>query len=157
MQIHNIKRKTKNKTQASVGRGGKRGKTSGRGTKGQKARAGGKLRPEVRDFIKRIPKMRGRGKSSNKSIYAKSVSVNLGVIDKIFSNGDSVTPATLTQKGLITTHRGVRPFVKILAGGEITKKLSVSGCFVSVSAKALIEKAGGNVLDGSKAKEIVAK
>ena len=52
---------------AAVGRGGKRGKTSGRGTKGQNARAGRKKRPEMRDFIKRIPKLRGRGKSPFKS------------------------------------------------------------------------------------------
>ena len=68
MQIHNIKRKTKNKKSVSVGRGGTRGKTSGRGTKGQNARAGHKKRPELRDIIKKIPKLRGRGRNSNLSI-----------------------------------------------------------------------------------------
>ena len=67
MQFHNLKSKTKRKSKRQVGRGGKRGKTSGRGTKGQNARAGHKKRPELRDFIKRIPKLRGRGKSSFKS------------------------------------------------------------------------------------------
>lgn len=71
MQFHSLKRKTPNKKSAAVGRGGKRGKTSGRGTKGQNARAGRKKRPELRDFIKRIPKLRGRGKNSNKSIRGK--------------------------------------------------------------------------------------
>ncbi len=142
MQIHNIKRKTKNKTSASVGRGGKRGKTSGRGTKGQKARAGGKLRPEIRDFIKRVPKLRGY---AFKSIYTKSISVNVGVLDKSFSNGDSITPSTLIEKGVISGRKGTRPFVKVLSGGEISKKLNVSGCLVSVSAKEKIEKAGGSV------------
>ena len=67
MQIHNVKRTTKLKTQTQVGRGGKRGKTSGRGTKGQKARSGHKIRPAFRDIIKKIPKLRGRGKNKNVS------------------------------------------------------------------------------------------
>lgn len=71
MQFHSLKRKTANKRSKAVGRGGKRGKTSGRGTKGQNARAGRKKRPELRDFIKRVPKLRGRGKNSNKSIQKK--------------------------------------------------------------------------------------
>lgn len=71
MQFHSLKRKTPNKKSRQVGRGGTRGKTSGRGTKGQNARAGHKNRPELRDFIKRIPKLRGRGKNSNKSYQVK--------------------------------------------------------------------------------------
>lgn len=71
MQYHSLKRKTPNKKSTAVGRGGKRGKTSGRGTKGQNARAGRKKRPELRDFIKRFPKLRGRGKNSNKGFQAK--------------------------------------------------------------------------------------
>ncbi len=67
MQFHSLKRKTPNKRSKQVGRGGTRGKTSGRGTKGQNARAGRKKRPELRDFIKRVPKLRGRGKSPLKS------------------------------------------------------------------------------------------
>ncbi|MSR87620.1 MAG: hypothetical protein EXS69_00410 [Candidatus Zambryskibacteria bacterium] len=71
MQFHTLKRKTANKKSRQVGRGGTRGKTSGRGTKGQNARAGHKNRPELRDFIKRVPKLRGRGKSSLKSLQKK--------------------------------------------------------------------------------------
>lgn len=71
MQFHNLKRKTPNKKSRSVGRGGKRGKTAGRGTKGQNARAGAKLRPELRDFIQHVPKLRGRGRSSLKSRQVK--------------------------------------------------------------------------------------
>ncbi|KKQ83268.1 MAG: hypothetical protein UT07_C0007G0024 [Parcubacteria group bacterium GW2011_GWB1_38_8] len=77
MQFHTLKRKTKNKKTRQVGRGGTRGKTSGRGTKGQNARAGRKKRPELRDFIKRIPKLRGRGKSSLKSFKPKARGVDL--------------------------------------------------------------------------------
>ncbi|OHA91672.1 MAG: hypothetical protein A2758_01030 [Candidatus Zambryskibacteria bacterium RIFCSPHIGHO2_01_FULL_49_18] len=71
MQFHNLKRKTPNKKSRQVGRGGTRGKTAGRGTKGQNARAGRKKRPEIRDVIKRVPKLRGRGKSSLKSFRQK--------------------------------------------------------------------------------------
>ena len=59
MQIHNLKRQHKNKKDRLVGRGGKHAKTSGRGGKGQTARAGNKRRPELRDIIKKLPKMRG--------------------------------------------------------------------------------------------------
>ncbi|MDO8729351.1 MAG: uL15 family ribosomal protein [bacterium] len=71
MQFHNLQAKTKRKYARQVGRGGTRGKTSGRGTKGQNARAGRKKRPEMRDIIKRVPKLRGRGKSSLKSFQLK--------------------------------------------------------------------------------------
>ena len=59
MQIHDLKRKNKNKRDRLVGRGGKHAKTSGRGGKGQTARAGNKRRPELRDIIKKLPKNRG--------------------------------------------------------------------------------------------------
>lgn len=71
MQFHNLQAKTKRKYARQVGRGGTRGKTAGRGTKGQNARAGRKKRPEMRDIIKRIPKLRGRGRSSLKSFQPK--------------------------------------------------------------------------------------
>ena len=59
MQINNLKRIHKNKKDRIVGRGGKHAKTSGRGGKGQTARAGNKRRPELRDIIKKLPKQRG--------------------------------------------------------------------------------------------------
>jgi large subunit ribosomal protein L15 len=77
MQFHNLKRKTKNKKARQHGRGGKRGKTAGRGTKGQNARAGRKKRPELRDTIKRLPKLRGRGVSSLKSLKKKAQGAEL--------------------------------------------------------------------------------
>lgn len=77
MQFHNLQSKTKRIRKRQVGRGGRRGKTSGRGTKGQNARAGRKKRPEIRDIIKRIPKLRGRGKSALKSRHIKFKGVEL--------------------------------------------------------------------------------
>ena len=72
MQIHNLKRTHKNKKDRIVGRGGKHAKTSGRGGKGQTARAGNKRRPELRDIIKKLPKNRGyRFKSVAKAFILK--------------------------------------------------------------------------------------
>ena len=71
MQLHTLQSKTKRKRGKQVGRGGTRGKTAGRGTKGQNARAGRKKRPELRDTIKRVPKLRGRGKHGLRSRQGK--------------------------------------------------------------------------------------
>jgi len=142
MQLHQIQRKTPNMKMAQIGRGGKRGKTSGRGQKGQDSRAGAKKRPELRDFIKRLPKLRGY---AFKSIIAKAYPVPLSALEKNFKDGARVEPKTLASKGVIEKLNGDYPRVKILSAGEITKKLIVSGCEISASAKAAIEKAGGTV------------
>lgn len=144
MQIHQITAKTKRVRSVQVGRGGKRGKTSGRGTKGQKARAGRKIRPEIRDFIKRLPKLRGRGKSSFKSFAEKPTPVNLAAL-AIFASGDKVTPSVLLEKGLVRNYKGKVPAVKILGTGDISIKLTIVDCTVSASAKEKIEKAGGSI------------
>lgn len=143
--LNSLKRTTENKKPKLVGRGGTRGKTSGRGTKGQKARAGHKIRPHIRDIIKKYPKLRGRGKNINKAFVLRPIVVNISVLDKRFDDGAAVTPSVLFAKGLITRTRGVLPHVKILATGETTKKLEIFDCEVSASAKAKIEKAGGKV------------
>jgi ribosomal protein L15 len=61
MQLHEVQPIHKNKSKKRIGRGGKRGTYSGRGMKGQKSRAGRKIRPSVRDLIQRTPKLRGTG------------------------------------------------------------------------------------------------
>lgn len=146
MQIHNLKRQNKNKKARQVGRGGARGKTSGKGTKGQNARAGHKKRPEIRDFIKRLPKMRGRGKNINTSIKTPMFPVNLKTIESNFSNGEIVSPSTLLSKGLIVVYKGKKVGVKILATGNLTKKVTIKDCEVSDSAISQVEKAGGTVI-----------
>lgn len=145
MQTHQLKRNHPNKKAQQVGRGGTRGKTAGRGTKGQNARAGHKKRPEIRDFIKRIPKLRGHGKNLNTSRQDKFVPVNIGDLNKLFKAGETVSPQTLIAAGVIKTVSGVSPKVKILGTGALDKKLSVEKCAVSASAKAAIIKAGGSV------------
>jgi len=144
MQTHNLVPRTKNKKTELVGRGGKRGKTSGRGAKGQNSRAGRKKRPEIRDFIKRLPKLRGRGVNQNKVFAVKAVAVNLKELEA-FKAGSVVSPATLVEKNIIKLFKGKIPKVKILATGDITQKLSFEKVEVSAEAKAKIEKAGGSV------------
>lgn len=79
MQIHNLKRVHKNKKDRIVGRGGKHAKTSGRGGKGQTARAGNKRRPELRDIIKKLPKNRGyKFKSKKKPLVLASDKISKG-------------------------------------------------------------------------------
>lgn len=145
MQATYLKKNSNNKTKKIVGRGGTRGKTAGRGTKGQKARAGHRIRPHIRDIIKKLPKLRGRGKNSNKSFRNAAAVVNLRVLESAFAAGARVTPSTLFAAGLIARTKGVFPAVKILAEGELTKKLTVHDCQVSEVAKKKILAAGGTV------------
>ncbi len=142
MQLHQLKRKNPNKTSVKVGRGGKRGKTSGRGHKGQNARAGTSKRPESREIIKRLPKLRGY---RFKSFQERPVLVNLAVLESNFASGDEVTPKILFEKQIIAKKENKIPSVKILGNGEITKKLNISDCSFSQSAKDKIEKSGGTI------------
>ena len=146
MQLNTLKAKTKRVTSKQVGRGGTRGKTAGRGTKGQNARAGHKNRPELRDFIKRFPKLRGRGVSPFKSIEKKNSPVNLNMIEKFFSAGETVTPEALVTKKLISPKDLNISKVKILGTGTLTKKMNFKGVLVSATAKKAIESAGGSII-----------
>ncbi len=144
MQTHNVKSKTKRAVSRRVGRGGKRGKTAGRGTKGQNARAGRKKRPEMRDIIKKLPKRRGRGKQGLRTIQAPMAPVSLADIAVAYKAGETVSPKTLAERGMITVRGGKYPRVKVLSG-EVAVALTFENCAVSGAAKAAIEKAGGSV------------
>jgi len=148
MQLHSFSPRTKNKKNAPVGRGGKRGKTSGRGGKGQTARAGHKIRPEVRDLIKKLPKRRGHGKNRARTVKTNRVAVsavNLAALEANYKAGETVSPASLVARGLVRRHKGRAPVVKILGTGELTKALSVRGCTLSATALAALTKAGGTI------------
>ncbi|MEK7647041.1 MAG: 50S ribosomal protein L15 [Patescibacteria group bacterium] len=142
MQLHELRPTTKNKSKKRVGRGGKRGTFSGRGTKGQKARAGHRMRPELRDILKKLPKKRGYRAPS---IQEKPAVINLEVLNRHYKDSETVSPKTLDEKGLLKPVGGRRPSVKILGSGELSKKLLVVKCQISKSAKAAVEKAGGKV------------
>lgn len=148
MQLHELKPLTPKKTAKRIGRGGKRGKMSGRGHKGQTARAGNSTRPEMRELIKKLPKLRGHGKNRARTVNAERelpIAVNLSKIDAAFEAGAVVSPKSLVAAGVITTVRKKAPMVKILGTGEVTKKLIIENCQISGSAKEKIEKAGGSV------------
>lgn len=148
MQLHELKRKNPNKKSRRVGRGGKRGKTAGRGTKGQKARAGHRIRPEFRDMIKKMPKRRGHGKHRATSAVGsrvQAIALDIRSVEKVFASGDAVTPATIVEKKLVRMRGGKMPVVKILGAHPVSKKLSVSGIPMSAKVKEAIEKAGGSV------------
>lgn len=141
MQLNTLKREHPNKKAKQVGRGGTRGKTSGRGGKGQTARAGNKRRPQMRDIIKKIPKLRGYRFASHDT---KASPVNVGALN-LFEAGAIISPATLFEKGIVRRVGGKMPKVKILGTGEIKVKVTVVDCILSKTAKEKIEKVGGNV------------
>ena len=143
--MKDLKRTIKNKKPKLVGRGGTRGKTSGRGTKGQKARAGHKIRPHIRDTIKKLPKLRGRGKNINKAFRIKPAVVNVAMIEAVFDAKAIITSSSLFEKKLIRRTTGRLPAVKILAKGDVTKAFECYDCEVSEGAKKKIVAAGGTV------------
>ena len=119
------------------GHGSGNGKTAGKGHKGQKARSGA---PRIgfeggqMPLYRRLPK---RGfKNRNRLEIA---SVNMGALN-VFEDGADVTIEALIEKGLI---KSALDGVKVLGGGELTKKLNVSVNAYSASAKAKIEELGG--------------
>ena len=142
----NALKRTGKRPYRRVGRGqsSTRGKQSGRGGKGQTARAGNKRRPEMRDIIKKLPKRRGHGKNRGRTFNPDRVqplALSLTRIDKAFESGAEISRTSLVAQGLMG--RGRRP-VKII-GGATEKKFTIKGCTVSASALAVVEKAGGSV------------
>lgn len=143
MQLHELKPKHKLKKKKRVGRGGVHGTYSGRGIKGQKARAGRKLVPAIRSLIKRYPKLRGyRFKPQG----LKPAVVNIDVLEKKFQAGEKVSPSILLEKRIIRRVKGLTPRVKILGDGKLTKSLMIENCLVSKKAKEAIEKANGQII-----------
>ncbi|MDF1851357.1 MAG: 50S ribosomal protein L15 [Verrucomicrobiales bacterium] len=129
-----------------VGRGESSGlgKTCGKGHKGQKSRSGASIRPGFEGgqmpLMRRLPK-KGFNNAQFKTNYAI---VNVQDLEAKFSDGDEVNEETLRACGLV---KGVCDGVKILANGEVTKKLTVSVDKVSAAAREKIEKAGGSIAE----------
>jgi large subunit ribosomal protein L15 len=147
MNLHELKSKTERKHHQRIGRGGKRGTTSGRGTKGQRSRSGHKIRPAIRDLMMKIPKRRG---ANFKSFSGAFVIINLSALESNFSSGAKVTPRTLSEKGLVKFKKGALPKVKVLDEGKLTKKLILENLYVSESAAKKIMALGGEVRQSAK-------
>lgn len=143
MKLHELKpaegsRKVRNR----VGRGAAtgNGKTSGRGQKGQKARSGGGVRLGFEGgqtpLFRRLPK---RGFTNvNRKEYAV---INLDVLNR-FEDGAEVTPVALHEAGIVKDEKAG---IKVLANGELTKKLTVKAAKFSKAAEEAIVAAGGSI------------
>jgi large subunit ribosomal protein L15 len=136
------------KTERRLGRGhgSGRGKTAGRGTKGQKARSGGSVNRSFNGgqtrLSKRLPFVRGLG-NSNYAFRDEYTIINLVDLDA-FEAGTEVRPEDFAKKHLMTPAES-RGLIKILSNGEIDRALTVHVHKISASAKAKIEAAGGKV------------
>ena len=121
------------------GTGSGLGKTAGRGQKGQRSRAGGRVRPGFEGgqmpLTRRLPK---RGFTNPFRIAAQPVNVK----DLERLPGEEVTPAVLEAAGLVGNARAP---IKILATGDVARAFVVKGCSASKAARDKIEKAGGRI------------
>ncbi len=130
------------RTRRRVGRGpgSGAGKTAGKGHKGQKSRSGYSRRFGFEGgqmpLVRRLPK---RGFTNNFRIEFQVV--NLRDLERVFGDGDVVSPESMVDKGLV--RKGAKP-VKILGSGELTKKLNVKAHKFSTAAQSSIEKVGGS-------------
>ena len=142
-ELHNLKPAegaTRKRKRVGRGPGSGNGKTAGRGHKGQKSRSGYSRRYGFEGgqmpLVRRIPK---RGFTNIFRVGFQVV--NLRDLDRLVADGDTVTPELLVEKGLI---RGGKKPVKVLASGELGKKLTVQAHAFSKNAQATIEAAGGS-------------
>lgn len=140
MQLHTLQRlHPLKKKSPRLGRGGKRGTTSGRGQKGQGAHAGRRIPTGMKEIMQRLPKLRG---ISNKSLGVKPRAVNIEELAQKATGKTIITKLWLMEHGFIKSDREA---VKILGDGAIKIAITISGVPTSKSAKEKIEKAGGTV------------
>ncbi len=148
MELNNLTKIKGNRRSAKrVGRGGGSGKgwhTTGRGQKGQKARTGYNIPVGFEGgqvpLYKKLPMMGGFKNHRSKRVSI----VSLEVLNR-FKDGDTVTAQDLVAKGILK--QLPKESVKILANGNLTKKLTLKGFAVSKSAKEKLAKSGSNVID----------
>jgi large subunit ribosomal protein L15 len=146
MKLHNLKRRKKRQMKSKrIGRGyasGVGGHTCGKGMKGQKSRSGYSKGPEFEGgdtpLYLRVPKLPGF-RNPNRTEYAP---INLRDIETHYKEGETVSLETLKQRGLVKKRM---QRVKILASGELTRKLVFKGLSYSKTALEKIKKAGGEV------------
>ena len=137
-----------NKSKMRVGRGigSGKGKTSGRGVKGQKSRSGVAIKSfegGQMPLYRRLPK-RGFKKINKKNIAIMNLkNLEFFLKNKKISSKDEINIKYLIEKGLIAKKYDK---LKILGSGEIKEKLKVSTDFISKSAHSKIQKAGGSII-----------
>jgi large subunit ribosomal protein L15 len=153
LNLHSLKPAQPRKERKRIGRGlgSGKGRYSGRGIKGQKARSGSHKMPAGFEggqmpLDMRLGKLRGNTSADAKPVgpfRTYTQPVNLRDLEQRFEAGAEVTLEALLEKGLI---RNTRIDVKILGSGDLTKKLSVTAHGFSASAREKIEAAGGTVV-----------
>jgi large subunit ribosomal protein L15 len=148
MKLHELKNvpgAVHRKKRVGCGEGGGHGKTSGKGGKGQTARSGGSIRPGFEGgqmpLYRKLPH---RG-FNNYNHRIETPVVNIGALAALDAKLTEVNAEVLAQNGLI---RAGEKTVKVLGDGEITRALKVTAAKFSESAKAKIEKAGGQAIVG---------
>ena len=146
MKLHELKNvpgAVHRKKRVGCGEGGGHGKTSGKGGKGQTARSGGSIRPGFEGgqmpLYRKLPH-RGFNNYNHRVSFAI---VNVGDLAALDTGVTEVNATVLAANGLI---RGDEASVKILGDGEIGRALKVTAAKFSESAKAKIEKAGGQAI-----------
>jgi len=151
LNLSNLKPAQARKDRKRVGRGlgSGKGRYSGRGLKGQKARSGShKMRPGFEGgqnpLYMRLGKLRGGSKDALPvgPFRTATAPVNVATLEDRFEAGAEVTPASLVEKGVL---KNTKTDVKILGNGDLKKKLSVTAHAVSASAREKIEAAGGSI------------
>jgi large subunit ribosomal protein L15 len=150
LNLSTLKPAQKRKTRKRVGRGmgSGKGRYSGRGIKGQKARSGSHtMRPGFEGgqmpIYMRLGKKRGPYSKDAMPVgphRTHSVAVNVRDLERVFDDGAEISPEELVEKGLL---KNTRIDVKILGEGELKKKLSVTAHMFSKTAREKIESAGG--------------
>lgn len=132
-----------NKKKTIVGRGyGSKGRSSGRGHDGQKSRSGGGVRPGFEGGQMPLYRRVARKGFSNHPFKQVYQPVSLGSLSAFFNEGETVSLETLKEKRIV---KGKLVQVKILADGEIDKKLVIEGLKLSASAAEKIKAAGGEI------------
>ena len=145
MKIHQLSAGA-HKAKKRIGRGGKRGTTSGRGTKGQKSRAGRRIRPALRDLIIRIPKRRGfRNKPKSEKAFIISFTSLVAKMERHAKGTFGVVIDQDVLRNAKIVPRNFRGTIKIIGKGEVSFPMNVRGIRVSEGVRAAIEKAGGKV------------
>jgi len=150
LTLSNLKPAQPRRARKRVGRGmgSGKGRYSGRGIKGQKARSGSHtmragFEGGQMPIYMRLGKQRGPYSKDAMPIgphRTSTIPVNLRDLDRVFDDGSEVTLEALVEKGLI---KNTRTDVKILGQGDLKKKLTVTAHSFSASAREKIEKAGG--------------
>ena len=144
-ELKNVKGAVHRKKRVGCGEGGGHGKTSGRGGKGQTARSGGSIRPGFEGgqmpLYRKLPH-----RGFNQSNFRTEIAVlNVGDLATLDASVKEVDATALAAAGLI---RAGEKAVKILGDGELSRALKVTAAKFSESAKAKIEKAGGQAIVG---------